>query len=306
MSGDDDGSNDTAGVDIDADPVGAFETLGHELRLAIVEELAARQRASAWQPDPASFADLRTAVDADDSGRFNYHLNELVGSYVERTDEGYVLSPAGYEVSTAVLGGSHANADVGPVEGSLDHDCPGCGTTLRGRYEDGYLSILCPDDGYLFGNTVPPAAAAGRGVEAIAALAERDIRRAVEAAVDGVCPECYGDIETTLPADAPPRSPEASLGEGAVYARFECDRCGLTFTGNAAAVVLDHPAVVAFHHDHGVDVRDRSYVEFENAPETVVSKDPPRTRVEFCLEDERLVVTLDGDAGVTGTERRAE
>ena len=45
---------------------------------------------------------------------------------------------------------------------------------LRGHYDDGYLSILCPEDGYLFGNTVPPAAAVGRDVEAVAAVAERD------------------------------------------------------------------------------------------------------------------------------------
>jgi predicted RNA-binding Zn-ribbon protein involved in translation (DUF1610 family) len=302
----DDGPDGASGVDMEADPVGSFETLGHELRLAIVEELAARQRASAWRPEPASFADLRTAVGADDSGRFNYHLNELVGSYVRRTDEGYVLSPAGYEVSSAVLGGSHANAEVGPVEGSLDHDCPVCGTTLRGHYEDGYLSILCPEDGYLFGNTVPPAGAVGRDVGTIAALAERDIRRTVEDAVDGVCPECYGDVETVLPADGPPPTEEAYRSEDAVYARFECGRCGLSFAGNAAGIVLDHPAVVAFHHDHGVDVRDRSYVEVEDAVETVVSEDPPRTRVELSLDDERLVVTLDGDAGVVDTDRRTE
>jgi hypothetical protein len=304
MSDNSDSADDTVGTDIDGDPVEAFETLGHELRLAVVEELAARQRASAWQPEPVSFADLRAAVGVADSGRFNYHLSELVGSYVEQTSEGYTLTPAGYEVSAAVLAGSHAGSEVGPVEGRLDHDCHICGATLRGHYDDGYLSILCPEDGYLFGNTVPPAAVAGRDIETVAAVAERDLRRTVEDAVDGVCPECYGDVETTLPADTLPRDTQQTEDEDAVPARFDCDRCGLTFSStNAAGVVLDHPAVVAFYHDHGVDVRERSYVEVESATERVISEDPPRTRVELELGDERLALTLDGDAEVLETER---
>jgi hypothetical protein len=190
---------------------------------------------------------------------------------------------------------------VGPTGGALDHDCRICGATLGGHYDDGSLSILCPEDGYLFGNTVPPAAAVGRDIEAVAAVAERDIRRTVEDAVDGVCPECYDDVETTLPADT--LSCGARQTEDAVPARFDCDRCGLTFSSNAAGVVLDHPAVVAFHHDHGVDVRERSSVEVESAVERVTSEDPPRTRVELEPGDERLALTLDDDGAVLETER---
>ncbi|ERG89895.1 MAG: hypothetical protein J07HX5_02068 [halophilic archaeon J07HX5] len=299
-----DDAENTQSTAVNTDPVGSFETLGHELRLAVIKQLAARQRANEWEPISMSFGDLRAAVGADDSGQFNYHLSKLVGPYVEQTDEGYVLTPAGYEVSAAVLAGSHAESEIGPVEGALGYDCPLCETRLRAHYDDGYVSVLCPEDGYLFGNTVPPAAVVGHDIETVVILAVQDLQRTVETAAAGVCPECYSNVKTTLPTESPRLTGDTYRSEDGVYARFECDYCGLTFDTRAATVILGHPAVVSFYYDHDVDVRERGYTETKDTVETVLSEDPPRTQVELNFEDDRLVAVLDGDARLVEAERQ--
>ena len=139
---------------VDDNQTDAFDILGHELRLRIVETLGARQRANSWMAVPIAFEEIRRAVDSDDSGRFSYHLDKLLGTYVEQSDDGYVLSSAGFEVSSAILRGSCADVSVGPVEGQLDDDWPMCAADLTGVYQEGLLRIVCPEHGIVFGNTV--------------------------------------------------------------------------------------------------------------------------------------------------------
>jgi DNA-binding HxlR family transcriptional regulator len=52
----------------------AFEVLGNGIRTAMVLELA--------DAGPLSFSELRERVGVTDSGRFNYHLEKLVGRFV--------------------------------------------------------------------------------------------------------------------------------------------------------------------------------------------------------------------------------
>ena len=304
MANDRDSPPDPGGQQIAPTQTDAFDILGHELRLRTVELLGTRQRANAWRPVPMEFEELRRAVDSSDSGRFNYHLDKLLGTYVEQTDDGYILSPAGFEVSSAVLRGSYAGVSVGPLRGSLG-DCPMCTAEVTGVYEDGLLYVLCPEHGVVFGNTVPPAAAVDRDIEEIATTAIRDARRDVERARNGTCPECVGPIETTI-ADSggsPDELTPVDGDSGPVRAEFDCQRCRLSFDSELYLAVLDHPAVVAFYHDHDVDIRPDSHVEPDNVSDTVVSGEPVRARVRFRTNSERLDVALDSQGTVVDTER---
>jgi len=305
MSGDRDGSTDSVEQRLDANQTDAFDILGHELRLSIVETLGARQRANAWGPVPMEFETLRRAVDSDDSGRFNYHLSELLDTYVKQTDDGYVLTAAGFEVSGAVLQGSYADVSVGPVEGPLDEDCPNCGADLTGVYEEGLLRIVCPEHGVMFGNTVAPAVAVDRDIGAITTAAERDVRRTVERARDGICPECFGTIDMTVAAAGArgdELTPEDSDDEP-VLAESECQRCQLAFETELHWIALDHPAVVAFYYDHDIDLRPPHHIELHNVSSAIVSEEPLRARLTFHIDDERLRVTLDDHGTVVETER---
>jgi hypothetical protein len=68
-------------------------------------------------------------------------------------------------------------------------------------------------------------------------------------------------------------------------------------------VVLDHPAVVAFHHDRGFDVRSGPLWAldwpFDPAALTVLDADPPRVRVTVVLGDDELHCEVDEHLDVT-------
>ena len=73
---------------------GLFELLSDETRVRIVRELYHH-----WQRAPDDpclpFSTLCARVEGDDSGRFNYHLNRLCGTLVDKREHGYALSPLG-------------------------------------------------------------------------------------------------------------------------------------------------------------------------------------------------------------------
>jgi len=301
MAGD---SDDPVEKPMDTAQTDAFDILGHELRLSIVETLGARQRANSWSPVPMEFEELRRAVGSQDSGRFNYHLDKLLGTYLDRTDAGYVLTPAGFEVSSAILRGSYADVSAGPVEGPIDGECPVCAADVTGVYEDGLFRIVCPEHGNVFSNTVPPAVAIGRDIDAIHAAAGRDIGQMFEQARDGVCPECSGHIEMTIPAGEQRHDEHtAADSDSTVFADFECRRCRLVFDAELHWLAFDHPAVVAFYHDHGIDIRPRHHIYPGDTSHAVVSEEPLRARIAFHVDDERLEVVLDEEGRVVETER---
>ena len=87
----------------------AFELLGEETRLRIIDALYTANRADS--EEAVRFSQLREAVGVQDTGQFNYHLNRLLGTFVIRTDDGYVLSSAGEAVGRLLAAHS--------VEGSV-------------------------------------------------------------------------------------------------------------------------------------------------------------------------------------------
>lgn len=86
--------------DAAADPSTLFALLSDDIRLAIVRELA--MATEAGSAAGLSFSDLRCRVGVSDSGQFNYHLHRLRGRLVEKSDGGYVLTPAGRQAAVAI------------------------------------------------------------------------------------------------------------------------------------------------------------------------------------------------------------
>jgi hypothetical protein len=73
---------------------------------------------------------------------------------------------------------------------------------------------------------------------------------------------------------------------------------------------LNHPAVIAFYHDHGLDETipfrkltwdNARYVR--NIDQAVVETDPYRFRVRIEVDDDALVVMLDDELDVLSVER---
>ncbi|WP_049922067.1 winged helix-turn-helix domain-containing protein [Halopiger djelfimassiliensis] len=117
----------------------ALDALANEHRIAIL-------RALADADGPLSFSELREEIEMRDTGRFNYHLTELLGRFVRETPDGYRLGPAGKRV---VLAG----ADLGRESATLlaesdapqsDGDCPVCGESNCDRVVHLHLSSTDP------------------------------------------------------------------------------------------------------------------------------------------------------------------
>jgi hypothetical protein len=254
-----------------ADAEDAFAAVADELRVRILREL--------WDADdPLAFSDLRTRVDVRDSGRFNYHLGELRGRFVEQTDDGYELRFAGQKLVAALHSGVYTeDASVGPVP--VDGTCFDCGGTLEARYEDELGRVECTDCGMnLVGGGVPPAFVDGREDDLAAAI-DGYLRTQIRQCADGFCPQCSGPTTGFLD--------ENDYGPQAV---FECERCGAAFRGIASMLALDHPAVVAFYHDHGRSVRNARIWELRWFDDVERDGDAARVTVTVDGDDLELVV----------------
>jgi hypothetical protein len=271
------------------EPADAFGVLADDTRMAILQALGAAD-------GPLSFSALFDRVDVADSGGFNYHLDKLTDHFARKTDDGYELTTAGRQIHSAVRSGAYTDsADFEPV--ALPSDCPDCGAALELGYSDEIMAVTCPDCEETFAAfPVPPAAVQGRPAEELPAVFDRYIRTTLQQTRAGICPLCsgrvthefgYGDWSDSEVDDGP-------------IPTYECERCGMGLRSSPGAVILDHPAVVAFYREHGVDVRERPLWQFQwtvDGEETVVSEDPLVVRVTVSHEDNALDLYV--DSGLT-------
>lgn len=69
---------------------------------------------------------------------------------------------------------------------------------------------------------------------------------------------------------------------------------------------MDHPEVVAFYHDHGIDHVHNSWEAIRRCyqwREQLLSADPPRLRVAVPLEGDTFHATLDETGTVIEIDR---
>lgn len=129
--------------------------------------------------------------------------------------------------------------------------------------------------------------------------------------IDGVCPECSGAIDRELQVcdDHQPGTDEVCPNCGRqdeILVLYQCIVC--KFSGAAAPgdVVTQHPAVIAFYYEHGINLlynldfqEVNQVLEIsERHEQTVESLDPFRVRVTIQLEGDGLELLLDGDMNV--------
>lgn len=270
--------------------IDVFELLGQEARVEILRALLAARRDSA---DPyLSFTELKDATGIDDTGRFNYHLNQLLDTLVVGTDEGYRLSSFGFRLFARLSAGlSDPAPDVDPV--SLSGDCPECGAALQAVPEGNQFQLVCVEGHTLNeGLLGSPRAVANRSSEAAAETLALINTQATELGVSGICPSCHGRTEGGI---------EHVDGFGYRY-RAPCSDCGNQFATTVGDCVATHPAVVSFLAERGVDARrEATWTLPFRLPggETVVSEEPLRLRVTVGEEVEgslELVVDRSGSA----------
>jgi len=298
----------------------AFAVLGNETRMAVLREL--------WESaEPMSFTALREAVAPDDAGNFNYHLGKLAGQFVRKTGEGYVLRFAGEQVVRAALSGT-ITADPSLPAAETDERCPYCDAPVEMAYSEETISVRCIGcDGVVGGEfpdgtTVhfefPPAGLRGRDREGVIDAAHVLYDSKVAPMLKGVCPECAGRISVSHDVCDDHDPGDAGLcprcdTRFAVWSTFTCQNCRYSRRSAAWFAALNHPAVVAFYHDHGLTEKlpirkltsdNARFVRRITA--TVTDTDPYRFRVTIPVGNETLVVAMDETLEVLSVERQDE
>jgi len=274
--------------------IAPFELVTEETRAAILGALATHQADNPQEPAMA-FAELREAAGVEDSGNFNYHLDKLQPEYVRETDNGYALTHAGLSLVGTLRAGVGAETTREPEP--LDATCGICGTDLTARYEDGLLSVECENEHKYPRDGLPPNAVAGRELEEAISLQTRRTQHHLELVREGVCPACFGDVEREH------RVLEAPQASHVLVAT--CEGCGRVSASPIGMYLLREPAVVAFYHDHGVDVVEMPFwaLALPITEPTVVAEDPLRLSLSVERDGERLTLTVDRNAELLDSER---
>ena len=295
----------------ETEPSEAFTALSDGTRLTILQAL--------WESDDSgmTFSELRTAVDARESGGFNYHLGKLVERFVTKSDGTYRLTQAGKHVCAAIASGIYtARGTLDPVE--LNGRCETSGDRLRIEYESETIRIgcdSCPACPSGWNVPAPPSVFAGYDHDAIPGVVDRYIRTISRQAINGFCPYCNGRMQPTVRPFEATNTDAAASASGSENGgsshdqptvQFDCQRCGAD-----AGLALDHALLLAdsivanFYYDNGIDVQEYPIWEFpELSPVqlAVVNRNPFRVDVTFRADGSVLTVCVDETFAVTRSD----
>ena len=282
-------------LDIDrTSPEETFSALANEIR---IETLLTMMR----HPDATySFSELYAAVDVDDPGQFNYHLDQLVGHFIHKTGDGYQLSHAGKDIVGAIYGGTYT------ADASIDHIplgdiCITCGGSLYLEYANEASRIRCEDcdrksDSYPF----PPQSLDQFNRHDLADTIGKWMDHYIRGLTAGFCPYCIGHIAGALRLDEDER-----LAGFPAYAEFTCDRCGISHKTPVTAPVHTHPIFRHFLVVHGLDIHTPIWwvLDTIGRPDTeLLSTDPPRLLVTVSYQEDELTAIVDETATVATIE----
>jgi endogenous inhibitor of DNA gyrase (YacG/DUF329 family) len=307
-------------------PDEAFAVLGNGIRMGILRALGAAD-------GPLSFSSLYDRVDVDDSSQFNYHLDRMVGHFVERTEAGYRLAGAGRRVVEAVLSG--AVTDRPTLERSpVEEPCPYCGAPVAIEWEKGGVSVFCSacagrydharpphaagDDGggaggYLGRHPLPPAGVRGRDADEVLRAAWTWGNLEILALASGLCPRCAATVEWEAELCESHDAGEDGLceacgGRHAVSVRATCSNCILETGGEPVVALAAETGMLALLTGRGLNPVSPASVHRVEAvhgeyEETVLSREPLRARYTFAVGDERLSLTVDEELSVVESRR---
>lgn len=276
-------------------PNEVFELLAHRTRFGILEHLNDSE-------DGLTFAKLRDRAEIDDPGRFNYHLQKLTNRFVMKDGDSYELTGSGRRVVGAVLSGAYTKVlDTGRI--SMSGACLNCREPMETRFEQDEVSIYCPMCGMTYTEVeLSPGVLEGYSRKEVPKVVDQWLKRNQAAAEHGFCYNCDGGLDTTVETVSEEESMDC-VDEPAphVTVRYECERCNLRWYTAVPVALLSHPAVVSFHYEHGVDVRDVRPWDLDwprPGISTVTSEEPLRIEVPITLDEETLVLEVDASLEV--------
>lgn len=286
-----------------------FRLVADDTRVDILRAVAvARHERDPVGSGPAelAFSEVYDRVAVESTSKLSYHLGELVGTYLRKSDDGYSLTHAGERIVRFVLSGNYERAEsFGPEP--VDGVCVFCGEeTLEAELSRRFFRIDCTACGRpVTGQPTTPAQVRTRDTDALLQSVERQSAVVARQVRDGTCPECGGALATEVR-----RIDESPLPDADPFlVASTCETCLRGYNSPLTYSVVYHPASVAFHWDRGVDVTTRGVWRFNEhlyegrwTAERVAS-DPDEYEVVLRHEDDAVRLSLDADATVVATER---
>lgn len=310
----------------------AFKLLSTETRLAIL--LALWESYDPTVADNAvSFSELYDCVAVHDSGNFTYHLDKLTDHFVEETNDGYKLSNAGLKMVQAVIAGRGIEAAT-LSQTEVPMTCYRCDAPVEIRYEDETLYHICTEceghTGSTFSGERPvgtlmafdfaPSGLVDRTPKEVFVAASIVSLRDFGLLIRGLCPECSGPVAESLNICEDHRNPAGAVcpecgTRDRIRVNYVCSVCKHGDSYPVHAAVYDHPAVVSFCYEQGIentyDLADAAACErlWSNLlarDYALLSEDPIRIRIVIPGEDEQLELTLTGNLDVVDVSTSSE
>lgn len=278
-----------------------FELVGNEIRAKIIQALGEFD-ADQGTTSIISFSDLTARVDVDVvSSQFNYHLQRLVGHYVEKTEDGYRLRPEGKNLYRTIRAGTFTvGGSLGRV--NLDQACYYCDEELYLAYDDGMFTVQCHGCETLYDLILAPPSAIRTEDSLLIRVSQYNYQMR-QAFAQGVCPDCVNSLDTQLLT--PDETGFGDIVRRTLYVYRSCSYCGNHSYLSLGSVLLHHPAVIAFcyRHDLNVMATPRWELEFAATDRTVsiVSRDPWEASLKISLDDETIEVVIGPNAQVIET-----
>jgi hypothetical protein len=298
-------------------PDDAFGLLGHETRLGILQTLGEADGLLAY-------SELFDRIDYDDSANFTYHLEQLVGHFVRKTDDGYALRRAGQRVVEAIYSGVMTDDPV--VERTeAGMPCMYCGEPAEVGYHQEVLLIYCtecdnqidradaiedwpvPTDDVVGYVSLPPAGIYDRTPpEALDAAGIWTII-GVQSMVRGVCPGCSAAIDRSAVVcedhDEEDGFCERCGHQFGVKVAVSCTNCIFETRAPFPTHALAETDLMAFLIEHDVDPFSPGGFHLSACDEEIISTDPLEVRYTFSADGDALTLAVDGDLSVVDATR---
>ncbi|APW97548.1 transcriptional regulator [Halobiforma lacisalsi AJ5] len=289
----------------DRSAIEAFGLLSDGTRIDVLREVAVAQSEGAHTGGPAelSFSTLYDRVDIDNTSKLSYHLGELEGLFLRKTDGGYSLTHAGERIVRLLLSENYG-APTGFEGTDVSGTCPLCGAhSLEVSLENQFLTVACRDcERGIAGYEVTPAQVRDRSPSAVVETLAHRMSAHYRQVRGGVCPSCGGDLSLEV----------VEGGELEADPFRAVDRCRQCLRSYSAPLTLRstyHPEAIAFCWERGVDVLTLApwellgYASEGQWTGTRTATDPTEYEVTLRLEDDALRLELAADLSITATER---
>lgn len=306
----------------DLSSIDAFGLLTNDTRIDILLALWRRR-------GPQTFSELQENAGVEDPGNFNYHLEQLRGTFLLERDEGYDLTRAGRRALTAIF--AEDITALPTIERTqVDRQCPFCGSSVELVAHEDDLRIRCPTcpgsfevttrsrrrdtphpSGTISVVSLPTGGVRDRSPNDLCDVGTAWTLARATTYLKGICPDCSGEISTSPIICSDHESDGICTHCGTRFLGrldVECGTClnGMVF--NLSVIARLDATAVAYFDDHGYDLLDPG---FEDATvliacdERLHSTDPLDYEANWTLDGETLRVRCDDRFHVTESTRHS-